>query len=145
MFRSASLLAQAASVEPSQHRNACYLAGYVVECVLKAMITARYTKARVVDVPSLFSHELSDLEALLTAQAVAAERDVVRYGLPVHAAPTMCTIVGQRQLRRQRIDEAHWHPFHRYDGSRWVTSSTYIAEAKAALDILTQLQLDGVI
>lgn len=129
MFESAFCLGEA-----GQHRNACYLAGYVVECALKAMLLVRYDLANVprpaANRGGYRTHDLGQLDALLTDLSLSAEPRVLKYGLPLRVAAGI---------------GAGWSPTHRYDGSRWTASDAYLEEATEVVDILANLELDGVL
>lgn len=137
MLESAEALSAAA-----HHRNACYLAGYVVECGLKAMLIERYRRVPGVRVPPYKVHRLQELTDLLTALALVADREVVKHGLPLAVAPTIGAQIGTDSNGRAL---SHWDPYHRYDGSRWVDSIAYVAEAKAVNGILDMLRMEGVL
>lgn len=131
MYDSAFLLWEA-----REHRNACYLAGYVVECALKAMLLVRYDLANTTRPPATArpggyrTHDLGRLDSLLTDHALNAERAVLKYGLPLQIAAGIGT---------------GWDPNHRYDGTNWATADGYLDEADQVIDILNFLTLDGVL
>lgn len=122
------------------HRNACYLAGYVVECTLKALIEAS-GKEHVDRI-----HDLISLRERLAKLSLTAGQAAAKYGDPIQLAPT---ITGQRgQPKHSRYGLQHfcdWDPNHRYDGSRWGNSeksSAYVHEAERALSVLNHVLLD---
>ena len=111
------------------HRNACYLAGYVAECTLKAMLLAAGTTPKTV-------HDLQSLEGALKGLSLTPSHTIGKYGNPSRHAPTMF---------RKSSTECDWHPKHRYDGSRWAndaTSYAYVNEAQKFIQILNQMILD---
>lgn len=121
------------------HRNACYLAGYVVECTLKTML-------EVSDV-NPWGHEIDDLNALLLGLRLAPADKIGQYGDPSSLAPTIFTQLRVPVTRRNGTtvlqDQCHWDPQHRYDGTRWVdaaTSRQYIDEAQKFADIIGDLK-----
>ncbi|WP_437619070.1 HEPN domain-containing protein [Sorangium sp. So ce1151] len=124
-----------------RHRNACYLAGYVVECTLKALIEASSRGAVV------HTHDLLSLRERLTELSLLAGQSVAKYGDPLQFAPTITRRRPPPPSSGSRMKQfCDWDPGHRYDGSRWgdaAKSSAYVAEAERALSILNQLLLDG--
>ena len=120
------------------HRNACYLAGYVVECTLKAMVQQTSTTRNVHDLESLHD-EVATL--LMNPTTVLAP-----YGDPSQLAPTMLQQVDPPPPKTRKI--CHWDPGHRYDGTRWIlpaTSESYIREAEKSHDVIVKMFLDGLV
>ena len=116
----------------SQYRQACYLAGYVVECSIKELLV----KAK--QAPSeLHTHNLNSL--MLSAQAIKGRHAKYRKAVSeIFQAATLIT---------EKLDggDTHWDPFYRYDGTRWNDSSvagTYIAEAQKVKEIFDRFESD---
>jgi hypothetical protein len=124
-----------------RHRNACYLAGYVVECTLKALIEASGRGA------AAHTHDLLSLRERLAELSLLAGQSVAKYGDPLQFAPTITKMRPPvRSIGSRMKHLCDWDPGHRYDGSRWgdpAKSSAYVAEAERAISILNQLLLDG--
>lgn len=136
MMQDARILHQAGA-----HRNACYLAGYVVECTLKALLEQTSKPRKVHDLESLHD-EIASL--LLNPGAVIA-----KYGDPAQPAPTMI-----QQIKPPTVNKmdtryyCHWDPDHRYDGTRWTlptTSESYLREAEDFHDIIVRMFVDGLV
>lgn len=123
------------------HRNACYLAGYVVECTLKALLQQTTPPKKIHDLESL--HD--DVGALL----LSGNAVVARYGDPSLLAPTMLQKVKPFTVKNGKPRYyCHWDPDHRYDGARWTlpgASDDYVQEAEKSHDILLQMFLDGLV
>ncbi len=121
-----------------RYRNACYLAGYVVECTLKVLVEAasrRQVKR---------THDLSSLREQILTLSLSAGQSVAKYGDPMQFAYTMIT--GGAASRQPAGQPCDWDPVHRYNGSRWddaAKSTAYLQEAERAVAILNQLLLDG--
>lgn len=125
-----------------QDRNACYLAGYVIECVAKVMLQQAPNPGHIKH------HDLEGLGEQFLAATLSAGFAIGRYGDPTRLAPTMIAQVGPTKIKNgQTVHYCHWDPFHRYDGSRWDANTVkqYLQEAEAAYSLLIQMQLDGVI
>ena len=127
------------------HRNACYLAGYVVECTLKAMLSVAGTAPE-------WIHDLKSLDEALAGLSVTGLHGVSRYGDPSRLAPTMFQRshewVRKRKGPPKWEERCHWDPGHRYDGTRWandVMSRAYIDEARQFVQIINQMRIDGVV
>ena len=124
-----------------RHRNACYLAGYVVECTLKALIQATSLKH------SERTHDLNSLREQILELSLTAGQAVAKYGDPMQFARTMITgSAVESTLPESRPRRCDWDPVHRYNGSRWddpAKSSAYLREAERAVAILNELLLDG--
>ncbi len=137
-----AMIVDARTLDASQrYRNACYLAGYVVECTLKALIEAASLKQ------AEHTHNLGSLREQILELSLAAGQTVAKYGDPMQFARTMIT-GGSTEPRQTggRRRPCDWDPFHRYNGSRWddpAKSSAYLQEAERAVDILNELLLDG--
>lgn len=125
------------------HRNACYLAGYVVECTLKALLQVAGTSPRPV-------HDLESLHEDVELLRIASNAVVARYGDPSTFAPTMLHQVrpsGRDRFGRNRYYCA-WDPLHRYDGARWdsdAASEVYVREADDAMNTILNMMIDGVL
>jgi hypothetical protein len=123
------------------HRNACYLAGYVVECTLKALIEASGGEE------AEHTHDLISLRDRLAELSLTAGLSAAKYGDPLQFAPTITKQRGHPKRMGSRSKHyCDWDPTHRYDGSRWgnsAKSSAYVQEADRALTVLNQLLLDG--
>jgi hypothetical protein len=127
--------------DADRYRNACYLAGYVVECTAKMLLV-------VAGNPPRFTHDLEVLHDHIDRLRLAANTLVARYGDPTLLAPKMREIVGSERVRGAMRDLLHWDPYFRYDGSRWndyEISRQYIHEAEQASAVLDEMILDGVI
>jgi hypothetical protein len=128
--------------ETGAHRNACYLAGYVVECTLKSLLEQTIPK-----VPRI--HDLGTLQDEVATLSLNANAVVAKYGDPSRLAPTMLDWVAPPKMGKKGVDYfCHWDPGHRYDGSRWNTaavSADYLREAEKCHDILTGMFLDGLV
>jgi hypothetical protein len=123
------------------HRNACYLAGYVVECTLKTMLEVAGES------PPL-KHEVDDLNVLLLRLSLAPGDKIGTYGDPSVLAPMIFRQLRVLETRRDGStvwrDQCHWDPKHRYDGTRWAndaTSRQYIAEAQKFADIIDDMKI----
>ncbi len=130
--------------EQGAHRNACYLAGYVIECTLKALLQVARTSPRTV-------HDLESLHEDVEALRLAGNAEVARYGDPSRFAPTMLHQVNparpDRRTGRMRY-YCDWDPLHRYDGTRWdsdAVSENYLREADDAMVTIAKMTLDGVL
>jgi hypothetical protein len=124
------------------HRNACYLAGYVVECTLKALLLAAgLTPKR--------THDLVSLEQVVQLHLLS-NAVVAKYGDPASFAPTLLQQIAPSKTRKDGSTQyfCHWDPEHRYDGSRWNSepmSETYLREADKSIDVITLMIIDGVL
>jgi hypothetical protein len=125
------------------HRNACYLAGYVVECTLKTLLNQAGEAVRK-------RHDLLSLHDAVNLLLVNGNVIVARYGDPTLLAPTMCQQI--KPPLTQKGGEmryfCHWDPEHRYDGTRWHPSSIstdYLREAQQCHNILTEMFVDGLV
>lgn len=124
------------------HRNTCYLAGYVVECTLKALLETASGQQ-----PAQ-THDLQSLQDDVNDLLVGGNAMVARYPNPAQLAPTLLQQVQPPRLRRDGSAQhfCHWDPYHRYDGSRWDTepvSEAYLREADRAFDVIIQMLIDG--
>ena len=121
------------------HRNACYLAGYVVECTLKALLAKAGETLRV--------HDLESLHDKVTRLLMNGSAVLARYGDPSQFAPTMLHQVNPPTVKRSETRYyCHWDPEHRYDGTRWTLSSVsvdYLREAEKAHDVIVRMFVDG--
>lgn len=125
------------------HRNACYLAGYVVESTLKALLV-------VAGVTPKYTHDLESLNLVVAQLQLSSNAVVAKYGNPASFAPTM---LQQLKPPRKRKDGSiqyfcHWDPEHRYDGTRWDSepmSGIYLREADKSIDVITLMIIDGVL
>jgi HEPN domain-containing protein len=64
------------------HRNACYLAGYVVECTLKVLLEKEGLTPE-------HTHDLESLHDKVAQLQVLGNPVVARYGDPASLAPTL--------------------------------------------------------
>jgi len=123
------------------HRNACYLAGYVVECTLKSLLE------QVVQVPWI--HDLQSLHEEVAILQLNVNSVIASYGDPSSLAPTMLQQVATpKQVRGRLRYFCHWDPEHRYDGVRWnlpTVSANYLLEAEKCHDVLVRMFLDGLV
>lgn len=122
-----------------RYRNACYLAGYVVECTLKVLIEAASLR------PVERTHSLTSLREQILQLSISAGQAVAKYGDPMQFAHTMIT-GGAARSKQTGGGRCDWDPLHRYNGSRWADeakSTAYLQEADKAVAILNQLFLDG--
>ena len=109
--------------------NACYLAGYVVEAGLKAIIRADEIDRGVH--PTQYPHNIARLVRLVTPARLIMGRDFDDSG----------QINSSRLLRR-------WHPRYRYQPTEWddeTLSQDFQNTAEYMMDFLTDLWMDGVI
>jgi len=125
------------------YRNACYLAGYVAECTLKALLNVATQKKHK-------SHDLQSLHDLVGALVVSGNQLTSRYGNPALLAPTMLQQVDLPTTLKsgQIVNHCHWDPEHRYDGARWGSAQTcknYLREAEVIHDVIVQMTIDGVL
>lgn len=137
-----------------QSRSACYLLGYVAECTLKAAALAALTtasnhalseKEAKACLRNFVSHELERLSVLHRLLVLTPSARARRIAPLERLVPTMS--------RRLPLSgggdkfQEHWHPNHRYDGTRWdvPTSMVYAVEANRLLTLLAELRLDGVL
>lgn len=136
MMLDASVLGQA-----GRHRTACYVAGYVVECTLKALLELDNQKHK--------SHDLETLQDLVGTLALTGTARSARYGNPGLFAPTMLQQVAPPTIKPGKtIFHCHWDPEHRYDGARWASAQVcddYLREAGRCHDVLVQMTIDGVL
>lgn len=127
------------------HRNACYLAGYVVECTLKTLLEVAGEDP--------WGHEIKDLNEGLTRLHLAPADKIGRYGDPSRHAPTIFLVVSRTSKTKPDgtitwKEYCHWDPRHRYDGTRWAddaTSRAYVNEAQKFIDIIDDMRIQGVI
>jgi len=124
------------------HRNACYLAGYVVECTLKALLE-RGGKRKPV-------HDLVSLRVMVNRLLVEGDVIMARYGDPAKLAPKMSREVSPPRRNPQSGELkhfCHWNPDHRYDGTRWdaAVARDYLHEAKQCHDVLYIMLMDGTV
>lgn len=122
------------------HRNACYLAGYVVECTLKTMLEVAGVNP--------WGHEVDDLNTSLLRLRLAPADKIGQYGDPSVLAPLIFMQLRVLETRRDGStvwqDQCHWDPKHRYDGTRWANdaaSRQYIAEAQKFADIIDDMKI----
>jgi hypothetical protein len=131
------MLASARELRTAGHdRNACYLSGYVVECVLKTILTkSKYSG-------SLQHHRLLELRQALDALMMFGNKTTIRYMYAARLAPTI-----MQQIAPPPNPKSHWDPFHRYDGTRWTAaeSTPYVDEASRVADVLKKMEFDGVL
>lgn len=123
------------------HRNACYLAGYVVECTLKALLL------KATGQQPAHIHDLQSLQDNVNLLLVGGNAMVARYPSPALLAPTLLQQVQPPRMKRGSPQYfCHWDPYYRYDGSRWdsdIVSKAYLREAERAFDVIIQMLLDG--
>ncbi len=124
------------------HRNACYLAGYVVECTLKAMV--KQTGG------APWGHDLESLHDQVAVLLLSGNAVVAKYGDPSQLAPTMVQQIKSPTVNRRNETRyyCHWDPDHRYDGTRWKlpsTSESYVLEAEKSHDVIVGMVLDGLV
>jgi hypothetical protein len=124
------------------HRNACYLAGYVVECTLKALLEKASGRK------PMQIHDLQSLQDEMNLLIVRGNAMAARYPDPTKLAPQMLKQVLPPRLKRDGSTQhfCHWDPYHRYDGSRWnsdTVSKNYLHEADSAFNVIIQMLLDG--
>lgn len=120
------------------HRNACYLAGYVVECTLKALVQQTGGAA--------WGHDLESLHDEVAVLLLSGNAVVAKYGDPSQLAPTMLQKVAPPPPKTKKV--CHWDPGHRYDGTRWslpTTSEDYVREAAKSRDVILEMFLDGLV
>ena len=124
-----------------RHRNTCYLAGYVVECVLKVLVEMASLN------PAKRTHSLSLLREQVLVLSLSAGQSIAKYGDPLRFARTMITGgAAEAKSSGGQQQPCDWDPVHRYNGSRWsdpAKSSAYLQEAERALAILNEIALDG--
>lgn len=119
------------------HRNACYLAGYVVECTLKALVKQTGGTS--------WGHDLESLHDQVAALLLNGNAVVAKYGDPSQLAPTMLQQIAQPPTNKKFC---HWDPRHRYDGTLWTlpsTSESYVLEAEKSHDVIVGMVLDGLV
>jgi HEPN domain-containing protein len=125
------------------HRNACYLAGYVVECTMKVLLQ----QAGASTAPKV--HDLESLHDEIVALTLLGNAIIARYGDPSALAPTMMHQVSPAKTKGGKVVHyCHWDPGHRYDGARWVNptaSADYLREADRCHETIIQMTLDGVL
>jgi HEPN domain-containing protein len=122
------------------HRNACYLAGYVVECTLKSLLKQAGADP--------WGHDLGSLHDEVATLLMNSNAVVAKYQDPSHLAPTMLQEVAPPKLKNgQLIYSCHWDPKHRYDGALWssAVSADYLREADKCHDVLLAMFLDGLV
>ena len=108
--------------------NACYLAGYVVEAGLKAIIRADEIDRGVH--PTQYAHNIAPLVSLVTGARLIMGR-----------AFDDTKINGSKLLRR-------WHPRYRYQPTEWddeTLSKDFQKTAEYMMEFLSELWFDGVI
>ena len=108
--------------------NACYLAGYVVEAGLKAIIRADEIDRGVH--PTQYAHNIAPLVSLVTGA-----RLIMGKGFDD------AKINGSKLLRR-------WHPRYRYQPTEWddeTLSKDFQKTAEYMMEFLSELWFDGVI
>jgi hypothetical protein len=126
------------------HRNACYLAGYVVECTLKALLEKASGQK-----PAQ-THDLQSLQNEVNLLLVNGNAMAARYPDPAKLAPTMLQQVRPPRLKGNGSTQyfCHWDPYYRYDGSRWnseTVSKDYLREADGAFNVINQMRIDGIL
>ncbi|MDC0670546.1 hypothetical protein [Nannocystis radixulma] len=131
-----------------QPRAACYLLGYVCECVLKeaafaALKAQGKSEQEAIDSLRQVSHDLTRLITLHATLALSPSARLGR-GVSLHRlAPRMSALLPGPLPSAKKVQ--HWHPEHRYDGHRWDAQAAldYADEARALLKTLIGLKLDG--
>jgi hypothetical protein len=129
--------------EAGSFRNACYLAGYVVECTLKVLLDKAGMAPE-------HTHDLESLHDEVAQLLLLGNTVVARYGDPASLAPTLLQQIAPPKPRKGRSPRyfCHWDPEHRYDGSRWDSaqiSDDYLREADKSIDVIIQMSIDGVL
>ena len=124
------------------HRNACYLAGYVVECTLKALVQQTERPRKV--------HDLESLHKEVATLLLNPSTKLAKYGDPAQFAPTMIQQVKPSTVnnRNETRYYCHWDPDNRYDGTRWALpamSESYMREAEKSHDVIVEMALDGLV
>lgn len=136
MMLDASVLEQ-----EGRHRTACYIAGYVVECTLKALLKLDRQKHK--------SHDLETLQDLVGTLALTGTAKSAKYGNPGTLASTMLQQVAPPTVKNGKtIFHCHWDPEHRYDGTRWGSAQVcddYLREAETCHDVIVEMSIDGVL
>jgi hypothetical protein len=128
--------------EAGAHRNACYLAGYVVECTLKTLL-------ELAGLPPKQTHDLESLHQVVLLHLLS-NPVVIKYGNPASLAPTMLQQIAPAKTKQNGSTQyfCHWDPYHRYDGSRWNSepmSKAYLHEADKCIEVITTMLIDGVL
>ncbi|MBK9643790.1 MAG: hypothetical protein IPO67_01295 [Deltaproteobacteria bacterium] len=143
--QTALVMAEAgAALAPTQPRSACYLLGYVAECTLKAAAVAALTKQGIPPADAKQgvkgSPDLSRLATLHRLIALTPSARLRRLAPLDRLAPRMSARLGPSEGA-----EEHWHPNHRYDGSRWDDQAArdYLVEAERMTRTLIGLRLEG--
>ncbi len=113
--------------EARRWRNACYLAGYVVECVVKALLDAAgQTPKR--------HHDLGKHGQEVQKLSLVCNPVVARYGDPIAVCSSIAGGSG-------------WDPVHRYDGTRWTERewTAYARDSERAYEMLCEMYVDGAV
>lgn len=128
-FKTSEVMAKGAAVlyQAGEWRNTCYLAGYVLECGLKAVLEGPLTQQAAASQnvllkgPRHYSHNVVKLAGILA-------------GLGVPDLSTLAPVMA-----------GNWDPNERYDGSRWTQrhAPAFMGEAQAIHMELCRLRLNG--
>jgi hypothetical protein len=119
--------------------NACYMAGYVIECYAKIIISIVYT-AQTIEIAHLYRHSIKDLDREIKYVLNDSNIGSVinpKYILNIDSNfPDICKGI------------AKWDPFKRYDDSYpWDqnTSNKFQSQIINAINILLEMKVDGLL
>jgi hypothetical protein len=115
----------------SEYHNACYLAGYVVECYAKIVVGLSYDFTSA-ELAKEFSHNLKKLNKEL--------QYIMTY------SPYSSYIIDMRSdFATILLNVTKWHPIKRYSSNIWIeqNSINFQSEIQLAMQKLTQMELDG--
>lgn len=115
------------------YHNACYLAGYVVECYAKIIVGVTY-KFNYTEIAKEFSHNLKDLNREL--KYILIHSNLTEYIVDMKI--DFCTILS---------GNSKWNPIKRYseNGEIWdlKNSSGFQNEITLAMQKLVKMKIDG--
>lgn len=115
----------------SEYHNACYLAGYVVECYAKIVVGLSYGFTPS-ELAKEFSHDLKKLNKEL------------QY-IITHSSYSPYIVDMRSDFATLLLNVAKWHPIKRYSSNTWSqqNSNTFQTEIQLAMQKLAQMELDG--
>lgn len=117
------------------YHNACYMAGYVVECYLKMFLNFSLLRPGVN--PRHYGHDINSLSTDLHYAATSSVSASAHKSYVIDVQ-TECPYIIQS-----------WNPFNRYEGnpSQWneIMSQNFNLEKEKCFDIITKMIVDNII
>lgn len=115
----------------SEYHNACYLAGYVVECYAKIVVGLSYDFTSV-ELAKEFSHDLKKLNKELEY-------------IVTHSSYSPYIVDMRSDFATILLNVTKWHPTKRYSSNIWSpqNSTAFQTEIQLAMQKLAQMKLDG--